>query len=72
MDGDEIGPEGVEAPAETSWNMRPRAYIEMPGGNSVMMAKAMALRPRVFSSKPEFSRYSGNGAGAAAVVETAS
>jgi hypothetical protein len=34
------------------------AYIEMPEENTVMVAKEIAFRPRVFSSKRSF-RYSG-------------
>ena len=37
---------------------RPIAYIEMPDENTVMAAKEIALRPRVFSSKRSL-RYSG-------------
>ena len=35
-----------------------RAYIEMPDEKTVITAKEMALKPRVFSSKRSF-RYSG-------------
>ncbi len=34
----------------TSSNSNPSAYIEMPEENSVMSAKVIALKPRVFSS----------------------
>ena len=37
---------------------RPIAYIEMPEDSTVINAKVMALRPRVFSSKRSL-RYSG-------------
>ena len=37
---------------------RPMAYMEMPDENTVMAAKVMALKPRVFSSKRSL-RYSG-------------
>ncbi len=50
--------EAVKLQPSTIWNNRPRAYIEMPEENTVISAKVMAFRPRVFSSKRSL-RYSG-------------
>ena len=49
----------VEVPAEQQrCSSFAIAYIEMPDENTVMAAKEIALKPRVFSSKRSF-RYSG-------------
>ena len=52
----------------SSCSSAPIAYMLMPDENTVMTAKVMALKPRVFSSKRSF-RYSGTDRGARAVIE---
>ena len=50
--------DAVKLQPSTSWNNKPRAYIEMPEESTVIAANVSALKPRVFSSKRSF-RYSG-------------